>query len=589
MLMLEQRCKHPFSLPLSPLCMSISLSNSAPITMKKGSIGEPIVQICKIREPISEYVHLMLFFLLLTFLTVTAATTTTTMTTAKTTTTTTTTTTSAPFSSSDKRYLPPLPILPIPSAPQLSWQLGDMALFLHFGTNTFTDSEWGTGHANPSIFNPTRLDARQWVRVAKDAGFSRVILTAKHHDGFCLWPSSYTDYSVRSSPWKNGTGDVLAELADAAREAGIGLGVYLSPWDRHETSYRKTLEYNEFYMGQMSELLTRYGEIKEVWLDGAKGEGEKDMEYFFDCWFSFIHQLQPGAVIFSDAGPDTRWVGDEAGVAGSTCWSLFNRSSAKIGDTDPQYLRGGDPFGHDWVPAECDVSIRPGWFWHASEVPKSAITLLDIYYKSVGRNCLWLLNIPPNSSGLISDEDVQVLQEFNRLRQTIFSHNLAKNAIVNASSTRGGFGDSQFGPLHVLEESIYTYWAPEEDRSDWIIYLDLGEIVPFNMIQVQEPIHMGQRIMAFHLDVQTGDGEWQTVINGTTVGYRRLLLFPRVQSQWLRFVIDKSRAEPLISFLGIYLDPFSVVNDASNTSSPPFNGSHVVQLTAYNHSLISTT
>ncbi|XP_042493749.1 alpha-L-fucosidase 1 [Macadamia integrifolia] len=500
-----------------------------------------------------------------------------------------TTTTTAEAASSLSSSLPkppPLPILPLPSAAQLSWQLGDMAIILHFGTNTFTDSEWGTGHADPSIFNPTKLDARQWVRVAKNAGFSRVILTAKHHDGFCLWPSAYTDYSVRSTSWKNGNGDVLADLADAAREAGIDLGVYLSPWDRHETSYGRTYEYNEHYMAQMSELLTGYGEIKEVWLDGAKAEGEKDMEYFFDSWFALIHQLQPGAVIFSDAGPDTRWIGDEAGVAGSTCWSLFNRSSAKIGDTDPQYSRGGDPYGHDWVPAECDVSIRSGWFWHASEHPKSAITLLDIYYNSVGRNCLFLLNVPPNSSGLISEEDIQVLEEFTKIRQTIFSHNLAKNAILTASSQRGGKSDSRFDPIHVLEEGIFTYWAPEEYQSDWAINLDFGEALSFNVLQVQEPIHMGQRIIDFHIDIHTKEDEWKTVISGTTVGYRRVLRFLTVKSQYLRIVFDKSRADPLISFLGIYFDPFSIVNDASVTNSTLyFNGTEVIRLTAYNHSL----
>ncbi|KAB1202136.1 Alpha-L-fucosidase 1 [Morella rubra] len=397
---------------------------------------------------------------------------------------------------------PPLPILPLPSASQLQWQLGHMALFLHFGPNTFTDSEWGEGHADPHVFNPSNLDATQWVRVAKDSGFSRVILTAKHHDGFCLWPSEFTEYSVRSSLWRNGSGDVVAELAKAARDAGIGLGLYLSPWDRHEVCYGKTLEYNELYMGQMSELLTRYGEIKEVWLDGAKGEGEKDMKYFFDTWFSLIHQLQPGAVIFSDAGPDTRWIGDEAGVAGSTCWSLFNRSAAKIGgDNDPQYSSEGDPLGHDWVPAECDVSVRPGWFWHASEVPKSGRTLLDIYYKSVGRNCLLLLNVPPNSSGLISTEDIQVLQEFSELRRSIFSYNLAINALVNASSTRGGINNSHFEPRNILQEDIYTYWAPEENQTDWALYLNLQDLVSFNVLQVQEPIHMGQRVIEFHLDI----------------------------------------------------------------------------------------
>lgn len=463
-----------------------------------------------------------------------------------------------------------------------------MALFLHFGPNTFTDSEWGTGQADPSVFNPTNFDATQWVRVAKDSGFSRVILTAKHHDGFCLWPSDYTNYSVRSSSWRNGSGDVVAELAKAAGDAGIGFGLYLSPWDRHDVSYGKTLEYNEFYMGQMTELLTSYGEIKEVWLDGAKGEGEKDMEYFFDSWFSLIHQLQPGAVIFSDAGPDTRWVGDEAGVAASTCWSLFNRSSAKIGDTDSEYSRGGDPLGHDWVPAECDVSIRPGWFWHASEAPKSARTLLDIYYKSSGRNCLLLLNVPPNSSGLISAEDIKVLQEFSELRRSIFSYNLAINALVNASSTRG-ISNSRFDPHNVLKENIYTYWAPEENQTDWVLHLNLQELVSFNVLQVQEPIHMGQRVIEFHLEILNGNGEWKKVINGTTVGYQRLLQFPTVESQYLRFVVNKSRADPLISHLGIYMDQFSVISNISDTSSRTyFNSSQVLRQTTYNHSQIAS-
>ncbi|KAE8037741.1 hypothetical protein FH972_010305 [Carpinus fangiana] len=484
---------------------------------------------------------------------------------------------------------PPLPILPIPSAPQLQWQLGRMALFLHFGPNTFTDSEWGTGHADPYVFNPSHFDATQWVRVAKESGFSRVILTAKHHDGFCLWPSEYTNYSVRSSPWRNGSGDVVAELAEAARDAGIGFGLYLSPWDRHEVSYGKTLEYNEFYIGQMTELLTRYGDIKEVWLDGAKGEGEKNMEYFFDSWFSLIHQLQPGAVIFSDAGPDTRWIGDEAGVAGSTCWSLFNRSAVKIGDIDPQYSREGDRLGYEWVPAECDVSIRPGWFWHPSEVPKSARTLLDIYYKSIGRNCLLLLNVPPNSSGLISAEDIQVLQEFSELRRSIFSDNLAINALVGASSTRGGINNSRFNPKNVFKESIYTYWAPKENQTHWVLYLNLQQILSFNVLQVQEPIHVGQRIIEFHLEILNEDGQWEKVTNGTTVGYQRLLQFPTIKSQHLRFVVDKSRADPLISYFGIYMDQFSILSNISDTSpSTYFNGTQVLQQITYNHSQIAS-
>ncbi|KAI3974788.1 hypothetical protein MKX01_028048 [Papaver californicum] len=302
------------------------------------------------------------------------------------------------------------------------------------------------------------------------------------------------------------------------------------------------------------------------------------MKYFFRSWFSLIHQLQPGATIFSDAGPDTRWVGDEAGVAGSTCWFLVNQSSLTIGHTDAKYSGGGDPQGQDWIPAECDVSIRPGGFWHPSELPKSALTLLDIYYKSAGRNCLLLLNVPPSSSGLISDEDVQVLREFTELRRAIFSHNLAVDAVLAASSTHGSsFGDSRFEPSHVLEEGIFHYWAPEEDQSEWIIYLDFATSVSFNMIQIQEPIHMGQRVVSFHLEILS-QGIWQTIIKGTTVGYRRLVRFPIVKSRQLRLVIDKARADPLISYLGIYSDPFSVVSDAPNVSSTSyFNASRIIQ------------
>ncbi|KAJ0084041.1 hypothetical protein Patl1_30595 [Pistacia atlantica] len=518
---------------------------------KKNNINKTTIQTSKFPKPISQNIIVLTLLISLYFF---------------------------PISSSALQIPPPLPILPIPSSSQLQWQLSSMALFLHFGTNTFTDSEWGSGHADPSVFNPVGLNASQWVQVAKEAGFNRVILTAKHHDGFCLWPSEYTEYSPKSSKWRNGSGDVVAELAMAAREAGVALGLYLSPWDRHEPCYGKTLEYNEFYMGQMTELLTRYGEIREVWLDGAKGEGEKDMEYFFDSWFSLIRQLQPGAVIFSDAGPDTRWIGDEAGVASSTCWSLFNRSSATIGGTDPRYSQGGDPQGHDWVPAECDVSIRPGWFWHASEAPKSALKLLDIFYKSVGRNCLLLLNVPPNSSGLISAEDIQILKEFSELQRSIFSHNLAENALVSASSTRGGSNESRFNPHNVLKEGIYSYWAPEENKSKWVLSLDLQEPVSFNVLQIQEPIHMGQRVIEFHLDILNEKGKWKKLINGTTVGYQRLLQFPTIKTQQLRLVVDKSRADPLISYLGLFIDPFSVVSNMSDTSSPTYD-THIIRQT----------
>lgn len=257
-------------------------------------------------------------------------------------------------------------------------------------------------------------------------------------------------------------------------------------------------------------------------------------------------------------------------------------------DMSNRYSRGGDPAGCDWVPAECDVSIRPGWFWHASEAPKSARNLLDIYYKSIGRNCLLLLNVPPNSSGLISAEDIKVLQEFSELRRSIFSYNLAINAFVNASSTRGGIFDSRFDAHNVLKENIYRYWAPAENQIDWVLYLNLQELVSFNVLQVQEPIHMGQRVIEFHLEILNENGKWKNVINGTTVGYQRLLQFPTVKSQYLRFVINKSRSDPLISYFGIYMDQFSIVNNnISDTSSRThFNSSQVLRQMTYNHSQI---
>lgn len=471
---------------------------------------------------------------------------------------------------------PPLSVLPIPSYAQLQWQLSEMALFLHFGPNTFTDTEWGSGHADPAVFAPSALDAGQWARVAAASGFGRVVLTAKHHDGFCLWPSALTEYSVAASPWRGGQGDVVGELAAAALAEGIGLGLYLSPWDRHEPVYGDTVAYNEYYMGQMTELLTRYGDTEEVWLDGAKGKG-KDMDYMFNAWFALIHQLQRKVVIFSDAGPDTRWVGDEAGVAGRTCWSPFNKSTVTIGHIIPEYSRSGDPFGQDWVPAECDVSIRPGWFWHASEKPKDAITLLDIYYRSVGRNCLLILNVPPNSSGLISDEDMRVLQEFTEIRRTIFSQNFVANATVTASSVRGGLDNLQFAPSNVLQDGIYSYWAPQEGQTSWEMLFDLGQSTSFNVLQLQEPIQMGQRVIEFHVDILAAE-LWQTILEGTTIGYKRLLQFPAVEARYLKLSVDNARADPLIAFFGVFMDPFSVIYSLDHDKPSRTNSSEIIML-----------
>ncbi|KAF8379356.1 hypothetical protein HHK36_028790 [Tetracentron sinense] len=450
---------------------------------------------------------------------------------------------------------PPLPILPLPTSSQLKWQRRELIMFLHFGVNTFTDSEWGTGHENPSIFNPTGLDAHQWADVAAKAGFSLMIMTAKHHDGFCLWPSKYTDHSVISSPWKNGNGDVVQELVDAAKARGIDVGLYLSPWDRHDKRYGRERLYNEYYMAQLQELLTRYGSVQEIWFDGAKGSNAPNMSYYFGDWFSMVKELQGSINVFSDAGPDVRWVGDEQGSAGTTCWSTINRTSLSIGNGSiVGYLNTGDPKGTDWLPAECDVSIRTGWFWHKSEEPKKLSKLLEIYYNSVGRNCVLLLNVPPNSTGLISDTDILRLGEFRKAIDTIFSTNLAEGSIIKASSRRGG-KTGGFGPENVLDDDhLWTYWAPKDETKEdqWIEIRGKEEGLRFNVVRIQEAIGLGQRIKQHEI---YADGN--LVANGTTIGYKRLYrLEGVVHARHVRIRIKESRGLPLISSLGLHFDPF---------------------------------
>ncbi|KAF6160288.1 hypothetical protein GIB67_019057 [Kingdonia uniflora] len=451
---------------------------------------------------------------------------------------------------------PPLPILPLPSASQLKWQQRELIMFLHFGMNTFTNSEWGIGKENSSIFNPMGLDANQWVDVATDTGFSLMILTAKHHDGFCLWPSQYTEHSVKSSPWKDGKGDVVREFVDAAKIRGVDIGLYLSPWDRHERRYGQELEYNEYYLAQLQELLSRYGSLQEIWFDGAKGSEAPNMTYYFGDWFSMVKELQGSNInIFSDAGPDVRWVGDEMGYAGCTSWSTINRTLLKIGDGSiVGYLNTGDPRGTDWVPAECDVSIRPGWFWHKSQTPKSLSQLLNVYYKSVGRNCVLLLNVPPNSAGLISDIDVRRLAEFQKAIQNIFSTNLAEQCSITASSQRGGKRGG-FGPQNVLDnDHLWTYWAPGNESKDkhWIEIIGLKKGFRFNVVRIQEAIGLGQRVEQHEI---YADGN--RIAKGTTIGYKRLHRTQGVvQARQVRILIKKSRGLPLISSIGLHFDPF---------------------------------
>lgn len=445
-----------------------------------------------------------------------------------------------------------------PSPQQLAWQQMEFIAFIHFTVNTFTDKEWGDGTENPKIFNPTQLDTRQWVKVCKEAGMKMIILTAKHHDGFCLWPSKYTEHSVKNSPWRNGKGDVVRELADACREAGLELGLYLSPWDRHEATYGDTEGYNKFYKNQLMELLTNYGEIAEVWFDGAKGENAKDMEYDWLGYYAIVRELQPQAVIFN--GPDIRWVGNEAGYARQSEWSVVNRNNKPF-DFISQTQRDlgslkalGDGSNLIWYPAETDVSIRPGWFYHAREDDrvKSLDKLLDIYFSSVGRNSVLLLNLPPDRRGLIHENDVKRLQEFRKVLDATFAENLALAASAKASHVKAS--DRAFSPQNIVDDNQENYWTTDDWTTSANIEFDLGKSRTFNVAELAENIKVGQRVDGFTLEAWY-DGAWREFARGTTIGYKRLLRFPDVTAQKIRLTILNSRLCPTLSGFGLYYAP----------------------------------
>ncbi|WP_242921198.1 alpha-L-fucosidase [Pontibacter liquoris] len=456
----------------------------------------------------------------------------------------------------------------VPTPRQLRWQQLEMTAFFHFGVNTFTNREWGDGTEDPNVFNPTQLDARQWVRVAKEAGIKQVILTAKHHDGFCLWPSKYTEHSVKNSPWENGRGDVVKEVADACREYGVGFGIYLSPWDRNSPLYG-TDAYNDYFVNQLTELLTQYGRVDEVWFDGANGEGPngKKQEYDFDRWYAQIRKLQPMATI-AVMGPDVRWVGTETGYGRETEWSVvpadnLNQAAVAAGSQQavafkPQGDMRGEVLGSRekilpakglvWYPAETDVSIRPGWFYHPTEnnQVKSPEKLQDIYYNSVGRNGVLLLNIPPDTRGLVHESDVRSLQGWPQLRQETFHTNLAAKAKITSANGKNA---------KALRDGKYTsYWTTRGSDTTAVLELALPGSSTFDVLALQENIAVGQRIEKFALDVWL-NGQWQQVTEGTTVGYKRLLLFDAVTSDKVRLRILSSRLNPTLSELGLYKRP----------------------------------
>jgi alpha-L-fucosidase len=433
----------------------------------------------------------------------------------------------------------------VPSDKQVAYQQMEIIGFIHFGVNTFTDREWGTGVEDPDIFAPSALDAVQWVEAAKSAGMGMLILTAKHHDGFCLWPSAYTEHSVKSSTWKDGQGDVVGELAEACKRAGLKFGIYLSPWDMHERSYG-TDQYNGFYLSQLEELLTRYGTISEVWMDGAKGKNARDMVYDFDAYRALIYKLQPNALIFSDVGPDIRWIGNEHGIAGETNWSTINTEGLEIGKADTKYLNTGDPEGRLWLVGECDVSIRPGWFYHTSQdsLVKTPEYLVDLYYKSVGRNGTLLLNLPPDRRGLIHENDIRSLKKFRKILDETFRDDLFRGGTAKTSGQWSAGPD--FDPGNMLDGNAETYWAADDSDKEPVITLEIPENTAFDRLMLQEPIRKGQRISKFEVEAYL-DGEWRSIAEGTTIGYKRLLRFDPVTTRQLRIRLEEYTGTPALS------------------------------------------
>lgn len=452
---------------------------------------------------------------------------------------------------------PPLPYGAIPSQKQIDWQKMEYYMFIHFGPNTFTDVEWGNGKEDPKVFNPSDLNCRQWAATAKAAGMKGIILTVKHHDGFCLWPSKYSNYTVRESLWKDGKGDVLKELSEACKEYGLKLGVYLSPWDRNHPDYG-TPEYNQVFANTLAEIHDNYGDIFEQWFDGANGDeshGGKKQMYDWPLFYKTVYDRHPNAMIFSDIGPDCRWMGNERGIAGETNWSKLNIEGFGPGiDAPPSdTLNMGNVEGLNWIPAEVDVSIRPGWFYSPStdDKVKSVEQLMDIYYTSVGRNANLLLNVPADRSGKIHPNDSIRLMEFRRALDNEFVTNLAKEAKIKASESRNGFGAS-----NLLDDDYNTYWATNDDVTSASLEIDLKNIEVFNRIVLQEYIPLGQRVAEFDVEYWNSEkNEWQPLVSATTIGYKRILRFPTISSSKVRINIRKSLACPVLNNVEIYKSP----------------------------------
>ncbi len=453
----------------------------------------------------------------------------------------------------------------VPTKAQIEYQEMGLIGFIHFNMNTFTNKEWGYGNESPKLFNPKHLNVEQWVKVAKETGMKELILTAKHHDGFCLWPSKYTKHTIAYSPYKNGKGNIVKEFTNACRKFGLKAGIYVSPWDRNNAAYG-TPAYIKIYEGQLRELMTNYGKISEVWFDGANGGtgyyGGADDKRIIDRktyypWkhiWGIVRKLQPDALIFSDAGPDIRWVGNEKGFAGKTFWSTINTDSIVVGAANPKYLNTGDPNGKKWVVGEADVSIRPGWFYHKNQdsLVKSPQELMNIYFKSVGRNAVMLLNVPPNKNGVISKYDIRSLKGFRKILNETFKTDLAKDAKVTASNFR--LNAPKFSPGNILNNFQKTYWATDDSVRKASIVVTLNSAKQFNTIMLQEPIRFGQRVSEFEIQVMNNN-KWKTVASGTTIGYKRLLKIVPVITNKVKIKILKAKNVPALSGFALYKSP----------------------------------
>jgi alpha-L-fucosidase len=462
-----------------------------------------------------------------------------------------------------------------PTARQIAWQRDEISAFIHFGMNTFTNREWGDGTEDPKLFDPTEFDARQWVRAAKAAGISRMILTAKHHDGFCLWPSTYTEHCVRNSPWKNGQGDVVGDFVRACQAEGMHYGIYISPWDRHETTYGDSPKYNQYFLNQLREVLTTYPGIQEVWFDGACAEGPngRRQEYDWRAYWKLIRELVPDAAI-TVRGPDVRWCGNEAGSTRKSEWSVIpmrgDDQSWELSDTTlsgfTQDIHGDDLGSRDalmrgrneravlaWYPAQVNTSIRPGWFYHQNEDSRvrSLEDLLAVYYGSVGGNGQFLLNIPPDRRGLFHENDVARLKQLGDILKTTFARNLVSGAALTAEVTGG---ESVGEVASLLDEDADTFWTTTDGPTAATLTAELPKPVRANCLMLQEHIGSGQRVETFEVEV-FADDQWRPAGSRTVIGYKRLMRFDAATVSKLRIRLTQFRGRPALAGMGLYLGP----------------------------------